>query len=218
MRPLLLLLLAASTVLAGPVEVAIQVPVKPRIDTTGFDSVLIMGFLTRTTEVEKFDLNEETVKFLRSELKSRGSLKTLDPAEVPILEKDDPEIFKDTTYWQHVGGLFPGTLIVSGTVELKKERRSGFVTEEVISPTGVPLRVQRYKEGMFYLLSLNLYFLDGAKGSVLLQEEFREEMLYDNPDQPALYGYYDLMDRIVPRFLGTIISQKYQETRYLLED
>jgi hypothetical protein len=218
MRPLLLLLLVASTALAGPVEVAIQVPVKPRIDMNRFDSVLVMGFLVGSTEIEKFDLNEETVKFLRTELKSRSSVKTLDPGEVPVLEKDDPEVFKDTTYWQHVGGIFSGALIISGIVELKHERRSGFVTEEVMSPTGVPLRVQRYKEGQFYLLSLTLYFLDGATGSVLLQEEFREEMLYDNPDQPALYGYYDLMDRIVPRFLGTIISQKYQETRYLLED
>ncbi len=218
MRALAVLLACAPLALAGPIEVAIQVPLTPRIDMSAYDSVLVMNFLTDTTNIGNFNLNEETVKFFRNELKARATTKVLDPGEIPAIEGAPGTIFADTSYWQHVGGLYPGALLVTGHVKLKAEQRSGFITEEVVSPTtGIPVPVQRFKDSKYVILSLSMYFISGASGKVVHQEDIQEEMTYDNPDESVLYGYYDLMDRILPRFLGTIISQKYKEIRYLLE-
>ncbi len=212
-----LLVAGAPLLVAGPQQVGIQVPVSPRIDMARYDSIFVMNFSTAKSGIEKFSLNEETVKFFRNELKSRSTLKVLDPLDSPSLDGTDETVFKDESFWQHVGTSFPGALIVSGQVQLLSERRSGFQTEEVISPTGVPVKVQRFKEGKFVVLQMDLYYLDGATGKSVYKDSFREELTYDNPDQPALYAYYDLMDRVMPRFLGAVIPQKYQETRYLLE-
>lgn len=214
--PAVLLLLAGS-LWADTMQVAIQVPVTPRIDSSKFDSVFVMNFAATKGSSERFDLNDETVKFLRNELKNRSPLKLLEPEGAPTLDGTDESVFKDEHYWQRIGALYPGALIISGQVQLKTQRRAGFQTEEVISPSGVPMKIQRFREGKFVVLEMDLYFYDGATGKTIHQESFREELTYDNPDQPALYGYYDLMDRILPRFLGAIIPQKYQETRYLLE-
>ncbi|MEW6363604.1 MAG: hypothetical protein AB1714_03075 [Acidobacteriota bacterium] len=218
MRSLALLLFAAAAAFAGETEVMIHVPVNPRIDMSKYDSILVMNFVTSGSSYEKFDVNQETVKFLRNELKARSTVKVLDPMEAPIVEGAADTVFQDASYWQHVGALYPGALIVSGRLGLKVEQRSGFTTEEVISPTtGLPVRVQRFKEGRYFVLEMDAYFIEGSTGTPVLQETFREELLHDNPDQPALYGYYDLMDRILPRFLSAVISQKYVETRYLLD-
>lgn len=216
-RALLAMIFSTSLATAGPIQVTVQVPVNPQIDSSKYDYILVMNFRNLGGTTEKFDLNDETVKFLRNELKGKIGTKVLEPAELPAVEGAPDSIFKDTEYWRHIGALFPGTLIISGTVELKAERRSGFQDEEVITPSGAPVRVQRYKEAKFFVLGLDLYYIDGSTGESLHHEELREEMVYDNPDQPALYGYYDLMDRIMPRFLGAVVSQKYQEVRYLLE-
>jgi hypothetical protein len=49
-------------------------------------------------------------------------------------------------------------------------------------------------------------------------ESFREEILYNSNQQtPALSSYFELMDRLVPSFLGTLSSQSVKGTRYLLQ-
>ena len=46
----------------------------------------------------------------------------------------------------------------------------------------------------------------------------REEVLYNaQQSTPALSSYFELMDRIVPDFLGTLSSQKIKGTRVLLK-
>jgi len=46
----------------------------------------------------------------------------------------------------------------------------------------------------------------------------REEALYNAQNEtPALSTYFELMDRIVPDFLGTLSTQKIKGTRVLLK-
>lgn len=218
MRAALITLAVASTVAwAEPPQVTIQVPVTARIEMSKFNSIFVVGFATNRETNEKFDLNRETITFLRNELKGRTPLQVLDPEDEPSLDSADDAIFVDEGYWQRLGARFPGALLVTGKVRLSSERRSGFRTEEVVSPTGIPVRVQRFREGRFIILDMDLHFIDGSTGRSLQQEGFHEELMYENADQPTLYGYYDLMDRVLQRFLGVVVTQKYQETRYLLE-
>ena len=38
-----------------------------------------------------------------------------------------------------------------------------------------------------------------------------------NNETPALSSYFELMDRVIPSFLGTLSSQKVKGTRFLLQ-
>ena len=54
-------------------------------------------------------------------------------------------------------------------------------------------------------------------GETVHSEVFSEEVLYNpNQETPALSSYFELMDRLVPGFLGTLSSQKIKGTRTLL--
>jgi hypothetical protein len=148
-------------------------------------------------------------------------------AELPKLIKDEKElqlfepVFANANYWKKIGEEFQGPLIVTGTVMFSPHSRSGFVTreQEVYDAVGrrrvVPVRTYQERKG--FILKPKFVFIDGRTGTTLYSETFREEVLY-SADQttPALSSYFELMDRLIPAFLGTLSSQKIRGTRFLI--
>ena len=100
--------------------------------------------------------------------------------------------------------------------------RSGYVQREreAIDEYGrrtvQPVRTYMDRKG--FILRPKFIFIDGRTGAVVHSEVFREEVLYNpNQDTPALSSYFELMDRLIPGFLGTLSSQKIRGTRILLK-
>jgi hypothetical protein len=77
---------AASVMACGPVsyEIPIETPIQPKLDVSAFQRVLIAGFVAGGTE--DVDTNQETVRLLRSQLRSKSSLRVIDADAMPLLE------------------------------------------------------------------------------------------------------------------------------------
>jgi hypothetical protein len=77
---------AATIMACGPVsyEIPIETPIQPKLDVTAFQRVLIAGFVAGGTE--DVDTNQETVRLLRSQLRSKSSLRVIDADVMPLLE------------------------------------------------------------------------------------------------------------------------------------
>ncbi len=55
----------------------------------------------------------------------------------------------------------------------------------------------------------DFYFVDGRTGQTLHKEKFTEEVLYGEEQKISpLSSYFELMDRLLPNFLGVISPQK----------
>ena len=80
------LALVAVAVACGPVsyEVPIETPIQPKLDVTPFQRVLIAGFVAGGTE--DVDTNQETVRLLRSQLRSKSSLRVIDADPMPLMD------------------------------------------------------------------------------------------------------------------------------------
>ena len=151
----------------------------------------------------------------------------LDPDEEDdTLSEDDLEayehIFGDASYWRQLGEEYQGPLIVTGTIHFAPHQRSGMVSREreIYDSFGrrrvVPVRAYRDREG--YVLSPQFIFIDGETGATLYTERHREEILYDSSQNtPALSSYFELMDRLLPSFLGTLSNESIEGTRILLK-
>lgn len=253
------LALAACT---STFEIPIETPIQPKIDTSAFQSVLVAGFISGGTD--DVDANLETVRLLRSQLRTKSSLKVIEADVLPLAEvaaqsrpaapdgngvvptipapgqpaltatpgtsqiKDEKDleafdpVFANTAYWKKLGEEFQSPLIVTGTILFVPHARSGFVQREnetidqygrrVVEPT------RAYMERKGYILRPKFVFIDGRTGAQIHSEVFREEVLYNpNQDTPALSSYFELMDRLIPGFLGTLSSQKIRGTRTLLK-
>ena len=234
----------AATSCAGYYEVPIEMPVQSKIDTTRFRRVLIAGFASDAgADVE---VGSETVRLLQNQLRSNSRLQVVEADRPPLedalaeartrlaesgkLSKEEKEQFKvevdrvlaDQAYWRKVGEEFQGPLIVTGRVGFEEQNRSGFQSEERVArdpATGRPrlLRGSRYQERKGYVLSADFYFVDGRTGETLHKEKFTEEILYGEEQKvSALSSYFELMDRLLPNFLGVISPQRIRGTRILL--
>jgi hypothetical protein len=77
---------AMATVACGVsyFEIPIETPIQPKLDVSSFQRVLIAGFVAGGTD--EVDANQETVRLLRSQLRSRSSLRVIDADTMPLAE------------------------------------------------------------------------------------------------------------------------------------
>jgi len=226
--------------------VPVETPLQSKIDVTGFRRVLIAGFATELGD-QDVDLSQETARLLQNQLRSNSKLQVLEPDHPPLhealekaLEKlgeggkytkaereeykvEADRILQDAEFWRKIGEEYQTPLIVTGRVGFEAQNRSGFQAEErVIRDPGSNrprlVRGNRYMERKGFSLAADFYFIDGRTGQALHKEKFTEEVLYGEEQKvSALSSYFELMDRLLPNFLGVISPQKIRGTRVLLK-
>ena len=249
-------------------EVPVETPIPAKLDVSAFQRVLVAGFVAGGSE--DVDTNQETVRLLRSQLRTKSELRVIDadplqlvdvaqeqnklasgtadsapPPEGPSVRttpaadntgatalpqkiKDEKDLepydrlFANTAYWKRIGEEYQNPLIVTGSVLFTPRSSSGLVTRETEVYDGlgrrrvVPTRVYMERKG--FMLRPKFVFIDGRTGATISSLSRREEVLYNAQNEtPALSSYFELMDRIVPDFLGTLSTQKIKGTRVLLK-
>ena len=143
---------------SGYYEIPLETPIRPKLDVSPFERVLVAGFIAGGTE--DVDGNLETTRLLRSQLRNGSDLsvidsdvlplievasesraafdvpvEAIDPSEPPtILEDADLEpyehVFADVEYWKRIGEEYQQPLIVTGTVMFAPQARSGIVQRD----------------------------------------------------------------------------------------
>ena len=130
-------------------------------------------------------------------------------------------IFSDVAFWKKIGEEYENPLIVTGTILFTPQQTAGFVTRNVEQydnlgrRTVVPQRLYMERKG--FAIAPKFIFIDGRTGATLHTESTHEEILYNSQQNtPALSSYFELMDKVIPMFLGTLSTQKIRGTRVLL--
>src|ERR1043166_6948507 len=78
---------AAALVIAGCTgfyEIPIETPIQPKMDVSGFQRVLVAGFVSGGTD--DVDANLETVRLLRSQLRTKSPLRVIEAEVLPLAE------------------------------------------------------------------------------------------------------------------------------------
>jgi hypothetical protein len=242
LAPPLLVVLAAGC--SSVLEVPVETPLQSKLDVSSFRRILIAGFAT-DLENQEVDLSAETSRLLQNQLRSNTKLQVLEPDRPPLqvalektlekisesgsYDKEEKEQFRlesdrllqDPEFWRKMGEEYQQPLIVSGRLSLESQNRSGFQPEErvVRTPSGQPtlVRGNRYMERKGFTLSADFLFIDSKTGQTVHKERFSEEVLYSEDQRVSpLSSYFELMDRLLPNFLGVITPQRIRGTRVLL--
>jgi len=148
-----------------------------------------------------------------------------DTEEEDLLSEEELEayesIFANVSYWRQLGEEHQNPLIVTGSVYFTPHQCAGMISREreIYDDFGrrrvVPMRAYRDRRG--FILSPKFIFIDGNTGVTLYTERHREEVLYDMAhNSPALSSYFELMDRLIPSFLGALADQSIRGTRIML--
>ena len=247
-------------------EVPIETPLQAKLDVSAFRRVLVAGFISGGNE--DVDANMETVRLLRSQLRTKTNLRVIEAEVLPLAElfkqqdagasageplpavvevggqqaagqppqaaqeggapirtRKDLErydrIFADAAFWKKLGEEYEQPLIITGTIMFTPQQTAGFVNQnrETYDNLGrrVVVPVRTYMERKGYVLEPKFVFIDGRTGATLYSESQRREVLYPaSQSTPALATYFELMDQLVPDFLGALSTQRIRGTRVLL--
>ena len=225
-------------------EIPVETPLQSKLDVSSFRRILIAGFVTDLQDSD-VDISAETSRLIQNQLRSNTRLQVLEPDRPPLqdalekaLEKigeggsynkeekeqyrlESDRILQDPEFWRKMGEEYQQPLIVAGKLAFESQNRSGFQPEErvVRTGTGQPslVRGNRYMERKGFTLSADFFFIDSKTGETLHKERFSEEVLYSEDQRvSALSSYFELMDRLLPNFLGVITPQRIRGTRVLL--
>jgi hypothetical protein len=226
------------------VEVPVETPLQSKLDVSRFRRILIAGFVT-DLQAADVDLSAETSRLLQNQLRSNTQIQVLEPERPPlqdaldnILARLDEEgsyaseekmqfsleadrLLEDPEFWRRMGEEYQQPLIVTGKLGFETQNRSGFQSSErvVRDRSGSPrlVRGNRFMERSGFTLSADFYFIDSKTGELIHKERFTEEVLYGERQRVSpLSSYFELMDRLLPNFLGVITPQRIRGTRVLL--
>jgi hypothetical protein len=261
-----LALVLAASACTSFYEIPVETPIQAKLDVSGFSRVLVAGFIAGGTD--DVDANLETVRLLRSQLRTKSDLKVIEADVLPLAElaaeqgvqtqpgadktektdgtaatvgtsqptvaADEPKIrsekdleayekiFADVSFWKKLGEEYQNPLIVTGTVLFTPHSRAAFVQRETEYFDALGRRrvvpVRQYMERKGFILVPTFVFIDGRTGTRLHRESYRKEVLYpSSQNTPALSSYFELMDQVIPEFLGALSTTKIRGTRVLLK-
>ena len=236
--------LSLSVACAQFFEIPIETPIRPKLDVSRFQRVLVAGFISGGTD--DVDANVETTRLIRSQLRTKSDLRVIDADTLPLVDvankredassgtqppseiKEDKDLefyeplFANVAYWKQIGEEYQQPLIVTGTVLFSPQEKNTRVvrTRDTFDTFGRRITTAEpvFVERKGFVLRPTFIFIDGRTGVRMHSENFKEEILYPvNNETPALSSYFELMDRLIPSFLGTLSSQKVRGTRFLIQ-
>src|SRR4026209_2046686 len=100
-----LVLLTFTSACTSFFEVPIETPLSPKMDVTAFRRVLVAGFISGGTD--DVDANLETVRLLRSQLRTKPGLRVIEADVLPLAElaADKAKVATPAVIGETNGGL-----------------------------------------------------------------------------------------------------------------
>ncbi|MPY87767.1 MAG: hypothetical protein GEU99_07585 [Luteitalea sp.] len=80
-----MLLLLAGAACTSTYEIPVETPIQPKLDVSPFQRVFVAGFVAAGSE--DVDSNLETVRLLRSQLRTKSDLRVIDADVLPLAER-----------------------------------------------------------------------------------------------------------------------------------
>ncbi len=199
------------------IRVNIDLPIAPRLELSGSESVLVTSFLT--DESSLLDTNREMVRFVRSEYRKSSSLNILDVTPPPAIpEQTIEDLLANVEFWKHLGREYQADLVVSGAMTYGRRDYSGFRDVDEVSPTtGQKVRRSRFVEQEQFTYTLDVFFMDGATGTLRLRDRLQRSIVFRGSQNDPISAFYEMSESLAPDLLAVVKQQTRQETRVIFK-
>jgi hypothetical protein len=203
---------------AGVVEVNFAVPVRARLSLFGDETVTLAPFLVVTDEGETaiqqrgVDVQQEFEDYLRRLIKRRTDLDFIEAGPVDYPSYDLQRLANDQDFWRFLGERTGADLILSGSLDFDIQDRSGYRTEEYVSPfDGRTYYRQVLVEQTGFEYDIVMEVFDGRTGEQLYSDNFKDFKQFEGESVDPLAGMFENLFALEDRIVG-IFTQKWVET------
>jgi hypothetical protein len=219
------LLLVAAAGCSSVQQVRLRLPLKPRLPLRGNEKVVLAPFLI-VTEADKVrdkrlanvDIQGEFHRFLKRQIEKKTKLEVVEaPADLKLPTQNLTELGRSVEFWRALGATTGGEVLVSGSLEFRVEDRSGYKTEEYVSPiNGQTYYRQVYVEQSGFLFDIVFMVFDGHSGEKLLQDEFKDFRQTGSANRSdELQGLFENLFSLENQILNLFVAREREADRYL---
>ena len=202
-------------------EIPIETPIQPKMDVTPFQRVLVVGFIAGGSE--DVDANQETVRLLRSQLRTKSSLKVIDADILQLIDvaKEQSATTPTANAPDDVtSGTAPNARTASQTLALPKdikEEKDLEPYERLFANTAYWKRIGEEFQNPLIVTGTVLFSSRSTSGFVQ-----RDQETYDSLGRRIVRPVRQYMERkgfiLQPKFIfidgrtgATMYSERYRE-------
>lgn len=205
---------------AGVIEVALKLPLKPRLAIEGRERVAIAPFIIvmddRDTRAGRVDVQAEFARYLRKQLVKSTELDVLDATarRTPTADWDELELNRD--WWTEIADDTDSDFVLAGVIDFNIEDKSGYRTEEYVSPVdGRTYYRQVLVESTGFVFDIVVAVFDGETGEKLVEENFRDFKEFDQRNYDEILGLFENLRALEAQIVGIFVSQETSATRFV---
>lgn len=219
----LLLLVTVLPARGGNVQVTLLLPVRARIDLTDRSTVTVAPFLVVSDEGEEtaarrgVDVEEEFERYMSRLIRRETKLKLIESGPVDYPSYDLRALSADTDFWRYLGERTQADLIVSGSLDFDIQDRSGYRTEEYVSPyDGRTYYRQVLVEQTGFEYDIVMQVFDGATGEQLYSDNFKDFKQFEGERADPLQGMFENLYALEDRIANIFAQKQVAATRVLI--
>jgi hypothetical protein len=216
------LLALAAPAPAGIVEVRLKLPVRARLDLTGRDSVTVVPFIVMSQEGEErikgrtINVQDEFERYLLKVLRRETELDVIEAGPVEFPTYDPEMLARERDFWRAVGERTQADLILAGSLDFDVQDRSGYRTEEYVSPFDGRTYYRQVlveQTGFEYDILMQVY--DGATGELVHRDNFKDFKNFEGEKADPLLGMFENLFSLENQILGLFTQKEVEATRVL---
>ena len=207
---------------AGVLEVKLKLPVKPKLNIVGDEKIAIAPFIIASTgerrndRAAKVDVQSEFNRYMRKQLGKSTKLRVVDmpPVQLPGGDIDSLEAARD--FWKALGARTGADYIISGIVDFDINDKSGYRTEEYVSPAdGRTFYRQVLVETTGFVFDIDIVVFDADTGEKVVEENFRDFKEFDQRNYDEILGLFENLRALESQLVGIFVPQETSASRYV---
>jgi len=201
-----------------PLRVTVSIPLPPRLELDGLNSVLVASF--RAPESSMLDISREIVRFLRSEFRKHTGLEVRDVVPPPAIpEQTVEDLLANHEFWRHLSREYEADLIVSGVARFGRRDASSYQDVDIISPTtGQKIRQTQFVEQEEFSYDLDVFFIDGATRALLFRDRMKRAVIFRGEMNDPITAFYELSESIAGDVLAVVAPRRRIEPRVVFKN
>ena len=200
---------------AGQVDVQLRLPVRARLNLEDRKTVSVAPFIVVSQEGEEsaihrgVDIQKEFERYLKRLIRRNTHLKIVDSGPVDYPSYDLLSLASNTDFWKFLGERAQTDLIVTGSLDFDIQDRSGYRTEEYVSPFDSRTYYRQVLvESTGYEYDIVMQVFDGRTGEQLYSDNFKDFRQFEADRADPLAGMFENLYALEDRIAG-IFTQKW---------
>jgi len=170
-------------------------------------------------EQPKVDVQREFERYLLKLLRRETRLKIVEAGRIDYPSYDAAILARNKDFWRAQGELLQADLILSGSLDFDVQDKSGYRTEEYVSPFDGRTYYRQVlveQTGFEYDIVLQVY--DGRTGELVYSDNFKDFRQFQGERADPLQGMFENLSALEDRIIGVFTQKTVEATRVLLTD